>query len=51
MNLLSGPSYEQALNKDDKPGSDKLGSGVRKGIQVHQHGMYFLIKIQGHFCI
>ena len=40
MNLLSGPSYEQALNNDEKPGNDKLGTNVRKGIQVHADGMW-----------
>lgn len=38
-NLISGSSYEQALNKDSKFTSDKTGSSQqRKGIQVHNDG-------------
>ena len=51
MNLLSGPSYEQALNNDEKPGNDKLGTNVRKGIQVHADGMWLTKKTPKNYCI
>lgn len=39
-NLISGSSYEQALNKDSKYPGDKSGSTTqRKGIQVHSDGL------------
>ncbi|KAL4233083.1 CCR4-NOT transcription complex subunit 2 [Mactra antiquata] len=39
QNLITGSSYEQALNKDSKFPGDKQSSGQqRKGIQVHPDG-------------
>jgi hypothetical protein len=42
-NLITGSSYEQALNKDSKfPGDKASSSAQRKGIQVHNDGnVYF----------
>ncbi|XP_060605621.1 CCR4-NOT transcription complex subunit 2-like [Ruditapes philippinarum] len=38
-NLITGSSYEQALNKDSKfPGDKASSSAQRKGIQVHNDG-------------
>ncbi|XP_052810128.1 CCR4-NOT transcription complex subunit 2-like isoform X2 [Mya arenaria] len=38
QNLISGSSYEQALNNKDKFPNDKQGSGPPKGVHIHADG-------------